>query len=121
MKTDLRYTCTDPDCAQYAAKFSDTRYGYIECRQWGDKYIVCHAVVDLRDYSMDEVNEYCASYYDSLEKTIYDYGLRDALRVMTECIFEQIPLSQMEFTAERPTEEAAREFIHEWVQNDGVW
>ena len=50
----LNYTCTDPDCAQYMAKVTDTRYSYIEYREWFGNYIVCHAVVDLQDYTLDE-------------------------------------------------------------------
>ena len=33
-KLKLNYTCTDPDCAQYMAKVTDTRYSYIEYREW---------------------------------------------------------------------------------------
>lgn len=121
MKTTLQYVCTDSDGAQHAAKISDARYGYIEYRPYCDTYIVCHAVVDLQDYSLDEICEYCAAYYDSLEKIVGDYGFREALRIITECIFEQLTESQMEFTVERPTEEAAEEFIRQWVQNGGVW
>lgn len=32
-KPKLNYTCTDPDCAQYMAKVTDTRYSYIEYRE----------------------------------------------------------------------------------------
>lgn len=49
-KLKLNYTCTDPDCAQYMTKVTDARYSYIEYREWFGNYVVCHAVVDLRDY-----------------------------------------------------------------------
>ena len=39
-KLKLNYTCTDPDCAQYMAKVTDTRYSYIEYREWFGNYIV---------------------------------------------------------------------------------
>ena len=58
-KLKLNYTCTDPDCAQYMAKVTDTRYSYIEYREWFGNYIVCHAVVDLQDYTLDEICTYC--------------------------------------------------------------
>lgn len=29
----LDFTCTDPDCAQYMAELSKTRYSYIEYRE----------------------------------------------------------------------------------------
>ena len=59
-KLKLNYTCTDPDCAQYMAKVTDTRYSYIEYREWFGNYIVCHAVVDLQDYSQMKC-PYCES------------------------------------------------------------
>lgn len=58
-KLKPNYTCTDPDCAQYMAKVTDTRYSYIEYREWFGNYIVCHAVVDLQDYTLDEICTYC--------------------------------------------------------------
>ena len=67
-KLKLDYTCTDPDCSQYRAKISNTRYSFIEYREWFGNYIVCHAVVDLQDYSLDEICRYCSAYYDSLEQ-----------------------------------------------------
>ena len=73
-KLKLNYTCTDPDCAQYMAKVTDTRYSYIEYREWFGNYIVCQAVVDLQDYTLDEICTYCSSYYDSLEQSVADYG-----------------------------------------------
>ena len=89
-KLKLNYTCTDPDYAQYMAKVTDTRYGYIEYREWFGNYIVCHAVVDLQDYTLDEICTYCSSYYASLEQMVADYGFRGALQIMAECIFEQL-------------------------------
>ena len=85
-KPKLNYTCTDPDCAQYMAKVTDTRYSYIEYREWFGNYIVCHAVVDLQDYTLDEICTYCSSYYDSLEQMVADYGFRGALQIMAECM-----------------------------------
>lgn len=111
-----KYTCTDPDCAQYMAKISDTRYSYIEYRDWFGNYIVCHAVVDLQDYSLDEIFNYCYTYYNSLEQMVRDYGFRGALQVMAECIFEQLSFDDMEFNVEKQTEGAAIKFIHEWMK-----
>lgn len=113
---ELIYTCTDPDCAQYFAKISDTRYSYIEYRQWFGKYIVCHAVVDLIDYSVSDITQYCSTYYDSLEQIVADYGFCGALQIMAECIFEQLTFDDMEFNVEQNTEGAAIKWIHEWMK-----
>ena len=96
-KLKLNYTCTDPDCAQYMAKVTDTRYSYIEYREWFWNYIVCHAVVDLQDYTLDEICTYCSSYYDSLEQMVAGFD-------------------DMEFNAEQKSEGAAIKFIHEWMK-----
>lgn len=111
----LNYICTDPDCSQYMAKVTNTRYSYIEYRQWFDRFVVCHAVVDLQDYSLDEICTYCSAYYDSLEQMVEGYGFRGALQMMAECIFEQLSLDDMEFNAEQKSGAAAIKFIHEWM------
>ena len=103
-KLKLNYTCTDPDCAQYMAEVTDTRYSYIEYREWFGNYIVCHAVVDLQDYTLDEICTYCSS------------GFRGALQIMAECIFEQLGFDDMEFNAEQKSEGTAIKFIHEWMK-----
>lgn len=114
-----KYVCTDPDCAQYMAKISDARYSYIEYREGFGSYIVCHAVIDFQDYSLDEIIRYCAPYYDSLEQMVRDYGFREALRIMAECIFEQLDFDDMEFNAEQKSERAAINFINKWIKEDG--
>ncbi len=116
-KIKLDYTCTDPDCSQYMAKISDTTYSYIEYREWFDIYIVYHAVVDLKDYSLDEICAYCSPYYSSLEQMVRDYGFRGALQIMTECIFEQLDIDEMEFVTGQKSEGAAIKFIHEWMKS----
>ena len=115
-KLKLDYTCTDPDCSQYRAKISNTRYSFIEYREWFGKYIVCHAVVNLQDYSLDEICGYCSAYYDSLEQMVADYGFRGALAIMAECIFESLSFDEMEFNSEQRSGGAANKFIHEWTE-----
>ena len=119
-KLKLEYTCTDPDCSQCRAKISNTRYSFIEYREWFGKYIVCHAVVDLQDYSLDEIYGYCSAYCCksdiSVDRIIEDYGFREALAIMAECIFESLSFDEMEFNSEQRSEGAAIKFIHEWME-----
>ena len=115
-KLKLNYTCTDPDCAQYMAKVTDTRYSYIEYREWFGNYIVCHAVVDLQDYTLDEICTYCSSYYASLEQMVADYGFRGALQIMAECIFEYYGAFQA-YTLFKGNEKECREFIENYIKN----
>lgn len=111
----LNYTCTDPDCAQYMAKISDTRYSYIEYREWFGEFVVCHTIVDLLDYSLGDIFNYCSGYYDSLEQMVADYGFRGSLQIMAECIFEQLDFGNMEFNKEFKSPGAAIKYIHKWM------
>lgn len=113
---ESEYICTDPDCAQYVWKMSDGRYSCIEYRELPNSYVVCHAVVDLQDYSLDEICTYCSGYYSSLEQMVRTYGFRGALQVMAECIFEQLSFNEMEFNVEQESEGAAIKFIHKWMR-----
>ena len=112
----LNYTCTDPDCAQYMAKISDTRYSYIEYRELCGEFVVCHTIVDLLDYSLGDILNYCSGYYYSLEQMVADYGFRGTLRIMAECIFEQLGLGEMEFNKEFKSSGAAIKYIHNWMK-----
>lgn len=113
---NLGYVCTDPDCAQYCAKISDARYSYIEYRELFKECVVCHAVIDLTDYSLDEITRYCSSYYNSLEQMVQEYGFRGSLQIMAECIFEQLDFDDMEFNARQKNAGAAIKFIHNWMK-----
>lgn len=114
---NLTYICTDSDCTQYVAKISDARFSFIEYREPSNSYVVSHAIVDLQDYSLDEIFAYCSGYYNSLEEIVSIYGFRGALQIMAECIFEQFGFDDMEFNVEQETEETAIEFIHKWIMS----
>lgn len=116
-KLKCDYICTDPDCAQYVTKISDTKYSFIEYRELSETYVVCHAVIELSDYTLDEICTYCAPYYNSLEQMVADYGFRETLRIMAECIFEQLSFDDMEFNVEQKSEGAAIKYIHEWMKS----
>ena len=78
--------------------------------------IVCYAIIDLHDYSLDEIWEICSGYYDSFEDIVATYGFRNAFQIMAECIFEQTEnyaLSVYRFV----TEEQAVQMIQSRVIN----
>ena len=116
---NLKFECTDSDCSQYAAKLFDTRWSYIELRKYGDQIVVCHAEVDLADYSPDDIWSYCSGYYDSFEDMIEKYGFHEALQIMAECIFEQLDLAEMALSTPHETEEEAVSYIQNWTQGRG--
>lgn len=74
------YECTDPDNNQYVQKLSPTRFAVIERN-------TLH-LIDLDDYSEDELNEYVDSYYGSVEAVRHEYG-EQANKIIAECIAEQ--------------------------------
>lgn len=115
------YVCTDPDCAQYCRRINDYVFLYIQASEVasGQSYAVHSAVVDLREYTLDELWSYCSGYYDSFEQMVEQYGFRDALNVMAECVFEQLPFYEMEFVAEKQSFEAATAYIYEWIEKHG--
>lgn len=113
------YICTDPDCCQYGKKLSDFSWSYIEIREFGaDTYVACHAEVDLKDYSLDDLWAYCSGYYDSYETMVATYGFRQAFQIMAECVFEQLVCDDMEFNMTFKTFADASAFVTDWIQKD---
>ena len=111
----VNFKCTDPDCAQYCAKIDDATYSYIEYREYFNEFVVCHAVIDLRDYDLDTIWHYCSGYYDSFEQMVESYGFRNVFQIIAECIFEQLGFEDMEFNSEQSTEGKAIKFVHDWM------
>lgn len=97
------------------AKISDTRYSYIEYRELCGEFVVCHAIVDLLDYSLGDIMNYCSGYYDSLEQMVANYGFRGSLQIMADCIFEQLDFVEMEFNKEFKSSGTAIRYIHKWM------
>lgn len=118
MKTVDKWICTDPDMAQYCYKVDDFTWSYIEARPYGidgKGRVVSHAVVDIRDYTLDELWAYCSSYYGSYEEMVSQYGFREALHIMAECVFEQLSFEEMEINVEQIDMGKAIKFIHSWI------
>lgn len=94
------WICTDPDNFQFCKKINDFRFYYLEARQsFNDEWVVCRALIDVRDYSLDELWQYCSGYYESFEQMVEVYGFRAAIQIMAECVFEQLSTSEMDFCA----------------------
>ena len=112
------WICSDSDCSQYCRKESDLIYCFVEIRDVGTEYnrfLICPSVVALNSYSIADLRAYCASYYPSLEEMVCSCGMEEALRMMAECVFEQLPLSEMEFTEAFTDYPAAEKRVQELV------
>lgn len=117
MKTE--WLCTDPDTSQYCRQINDFCFSYAEIRQGQkDQYIICHAVIDLRDYELDELWDYCSCYYDSYEEMIAQYGFREALQIMAECVFESSGFDDMEFNMLCYSRTDAYQRLIEWMEKE---
>lgn len=118
------WICTDPDSLQHSKQLDDHTWSYIEIRDTlketdhGVDYIpvVVHAVIDLHDYTLDEIWDVCSGYYNSFEQMVEQYGFREALHIMAECIFEQLPFDEMEFCAKQNGVKEAEGFITDWMK-----
>lgn len=114
-----QWILTDPDCSQYGKQLGDFSWSYIEVRLLGNgEYAVSHAVIDLQDYSLDEWEKYINGYYDSIEEVVSNYGLRKALQIIAECVFEQLDFDEMECNWTFKLSEDAFEFIYGWIQKN---
>lgn len=113
------FVCTDPDSAQYCKKISDSEYLYVEVREVPEKYVVCSLTVNLKDYTLDEIWNYCEAYYSSFEEMVENYGFRTSFQIMAECIFESLLLFDMDSIKSFDEEEDAIEYIKDFVaKND---
>ncbi|MBR5014309.1 MAG: hypothetical protein IKY16_06855 [Bacteroidales bacterium] len=90
-----QWICTDPDNAQFCQKLDDMTFAYTEVREYDGRYISCYAVMFLREYTFDRLEDYCRSYYNSIEQIVHDYGFAESFRIMAECIFEQTPYDEI--------------------------
>lgn len=95
--TQGHWFCTDPDSAQYCRVENDHTFHFVEVRSLWSGLAVCCGVVDLFDYTIQELLDATNGYYPSLECMVADYGFAGALRIIAECFFEQFDSSEMEF------------------------
>ena len=80
---------------------------------------MCQAVIDLHNYSLDELKELCSSYYPTLEEIVASYGVDEALHIIAECIFEQLPVYEIViikgFDSYEDASHCIAELLEEWI------
>lgn len=116
--TGSKWICSDPDCCQYCWKESDYMYRFIEIREYPDEntpYVVCQGDIDLSDFELDELESFCAGYYDSLTEVFDTYGT-EAMQIIAECVFEQTQVSELNFGALQHSLAEAQEFVENWLE-----
>lgn len=111
-----KYICSDSDCAQYYRRINDYTFVFIEIRElFTEEYIACSSTIDIRGYGLDELWDYCSCYYPSFEDMVAEYGLRETLHIIAECIFEQLDFSEMELSLRFETWDDAEAFVKEQI------
>ena len=114
-----KWICSDPDCAQYYHRQTDYVYSFVEVRESMSGFHVCHAVVDVRDYTIDELWQRVFGYYVSFEEIVSAYGFRESFHIIAECVFEQLGLNEMGYVSEKLGNlGAAIKRTHEWMNQN---
>lgn len=77
---------------QFVKKNSDKNFEFIEAVEIGEEGIVRKGIIDLEDYSKDEIEKYISSYYKNLDslQNSYKNNISVINQIIAECIFEQI-------------------------------
>lgn len=90
--TDMSWIETDPDCSQYGRRISkeDLKYEFVQVNKlFDEKYFISQAMVDVREYDLDEILDILHAYgHDSLEDFADSYGGSFEWRLIAEMIFE---------------------------------
>ena len=89
---------TDDEFAQHCIKIDDFTFGFVEIREAaGNSFSLCHAVIDLRDYTRDELEMYTSGFYESLDEIVETYGAKNARQIIAECVFEETGAFLMDY------------------------
>lgn len=101
----------------YCRLLDDNVFAFIGVRPQGDSYVVCHKIVDLRDYDRNELVAFMRPYgYKSIAQ-VFNQFHGDANLVVARCVFSAIGLEQMDFCAERRTLSDADAFTLNWMND----
>ena len=95
---------TDDD--QWVKKICDKSFELVEIREWPDGYVVATGVMDLNDYSRDDVVPCINSYgYKSLGELVDLYG-ESSNQIIAEMLFEQTASAELSLISADPIEDA---------------
>ena len=103
------------DDLQWRCKVNNTTYHLVEVRERPDDYVFVVGIIDIEDYTEDEIKSYITGYgYESVGKMKEEYG-EDTNGVIAECIFECTDIIELTgfggFDTEDDAEKAAQEYI----------
>lgn len=92
-----KWILTDDDSSQYLKPISEDKFDCIEVRGLpGGKFAVVRSVLDLDIIPREELEHIIESYYESVDEVFDTYGEIGAAQIMAECLFEQLPVDEMD-------------------------
>ena len=91
--------------------------GYYKDDDGGDAITIKYQTINLRDYSINELQKACSNYYPypTIEEIIWKYGIRDGLRVVADCVFRSTRFDLMNWIS-FSTEQEAINFVQRWMK-----
>lgn len=88
---------TDGDLQCMFRKLSDVCFSYAEVRLIApDEYVFCTKAVNINNYSSEKIEDIVTAYYSGGTKEIKETYKEKANQIIAECIFESLPLEDMD-------------------------
>jgi len=111
------WVCTDPDCFQYQKALSETMFNMVQAFELPDiGFVVVRGIIDLEDYTKQEISDYVTAYYDSVKHLEIEYGA-NSNGIIAECIFESLQPIDYSYQFPATDESEAKRIVLEIITN----
>lgn len=92
---------TDGDLQCMFRKLSDVCFSYAEVRLIApDEYVFCAKAVIINNCPPPKIEDIVTTYYSGGTKEIKKTYKEKAIQIITECIFESLPLEDMDYVSD---------------------
>lgn len=92
---------TDGDLQCMFRKLSDVCFSYAEVRLIApDEYVFCAKAVNINNCPPPKIEDIVTTYYSGGTKEIKKTYKEKAIQIITECIFESLPLEDMDYVSD---------------------
>lgn len=92
---------TDGDLQCMFRKLSDVCFSYAEVRLIApDEYVFCAKAVNINSCPPPKIEDIVTTYYSGGTKEIKKTYKEKAIQIITECIFESLPLEDMDYVSD---------------------
>ena len=92
---------TDGDMQCMFRKLSDVCFSYAEVRLIApDEYVFCAKAVNINNCPPPKIEDIVTTYYSGGTKEIKKTYKEKAIQIITECIFESLPLEDMDYVSD---------------------